>query len=57
MWFIEGDGVDPDIVVDINPFEDYLGKDAQLEKAVEVLLEELEDYRPLPPTPKDPVKN
>ena len=56
-WIIEGHGVDPDIVVDINPFEDYLGKDAQLEKAVEVLLEELEDYRPLPPTPKDPVKN
>lgn len=56
-WIIEGHGVDPDIVVDINPFEDYLGNDAQLEKAVEVLLEELKDYKPLPPTPAAPVKN
>jgi hypothetical protein len=30
QWIIEGHGVDPDIVVDINPFEDWLGKDAQL---------------------------
>src|SRR5574344_130624 len=56
-WIIEGHGVDPDITVDINPFEDYLGKDAQLEKAVEVLKEELKSYVPLPPTPQAPVKN
>ena len=56
-WIIEGHGVDPDIEVDINPFEDYLGKDAQLEKAVEVLLEELKDWKPLPGTPAAPVKN
>ena len=56
-WIIEGHGVDPDIEVDINPFEDYLGKDAQLEKAVEVLKEEMKNYKPLPPTPAAPVKN
>ena len=56
-WIIEGHGVDPDIDVDINPFEDYLGKDAQLEKAVEVLKEELKNWKPLPGTPADPVKN
>lgn len=56
-WIIEGHGVDPDIEVDINPFEDYLGKDAQLEKAVDVLKEELKNYKPLPPTPAAPVKN
>ena len=56
-WIIEGHGVDPDIEVDINPFEDYLGKDTQLEKAVEVLLEELKDWKPLPGTPAAPVKN
>lgn len=56
-WIIEGHGVDPDIVVDINPFEDYLGKDAQLDKAIEVLKEELKSYKPLPGTPADPVKN
>ena len=56
-WIIEGHGVDPDIVVDINPFDDYNGKDAQLEKAVEVLKAELKNFKPLPPTPADPVKN
>ena len=56
-WIIEGHGVDPDIEVDINPFEDYLGNDAQLEKAVEVLKEELKNYKSLPPTPAAPVKN
>lgn len=52
-WIIEGYGVNPDIEVDINPFEDYLGNDAQLNKAIEVLLEELKSYEPLPGTPSD----
>ena len=56
-WIIEGHGVDPDIEVDINPFDDWNGTDAQLEKAVSVLLEELKDYQPLPGTPEAPVKN
>ena len=56
-WIIEGYGVDPDIDIDINPFEDYLGNDAQLNKAIEVLKEELKGYKPLPGTPKAPVKN
>lgn len=55
-WIIENHGVDPDIVVDINPFEDYLGNDAQLDKAVEVLLQELQDWKPLPGVPADPVR-
>ncbi len=50
-WIVENHGVDPDIVVDINPFEDYKGNDAQLNKAVEYLLEQLKDYKPLPGTP------
>lgn len=56
QWIIEGHGVDPDIEVDINPFEDYLGTDAQLQKAVEVLKEELKNWKPLPGTPDAPVK-
>ncbi|HPX79484.1 MAG TPA: hypothetical protein PK603_04135, partial [Bacteroidales bacterium] len=52
-WIVEGHGVDPDIEIDINPFEDYLGNDAQLTKAIEVLLEELKSYKPLPETPAD----
>lgn len=55
-WMLESWGVEPDIVVDINPFEDFLGKDAQLDKAIEVLLEELKDWKPLPATPKDPIR-
>ena len=55
-WIIENHGVEPDIVVDINPFEDYLGNDAQLDKAIEVLLEELEGWERLPDVPEDPVR-
>jgi tricorn protease len=47
-WIIEGHGVDPDIDIDINPYEDYVGNDAQLNKGIEVLLEKLKDYKPLP---------
>ncbi|MCR4860435.1 MAG: PDZ domain-containing protein [Bacteroidales bacterium] len=56
-WIIEGHGVDPDIVVDINPFEDWLGKDAQLEKGVEYLKGELKNYKALPGTPAAPDKS
>ena len=56
-WIIEGHGVDPDIVVDINPFEDWQGKDAQLEKAVDYLKGELKNYKPLPGTPAAPDKS
>ncbi|MFA5325003.1 MAG: S41 family peptidase, partial [Bacteroidales bacterium] len=55
-WIIEGYGVDPDIIIDINPFEDFLGNDAQLDKAIEVLKEDLKNYKLLPGTPADPVK-
>lgn len=50
-WIVENHGVDPDIVVDINPFDDYLGVDAQLNKAIEVLKEEMKNYKPLPGVP------
>lgn len=55
-WMVENYGVNPDIEVDINPFDDYLNKDAQLEKAVEVLLDELKNYPELPATPADPIR-
>ena len=56
-WIIEGYGVDPDIEIDINPFEDYKGKDAQLEKAIEVLKAEMKDWPALPGTPAAPDKS
>lgn len=47
-WFKEGHGVDPDVIVPENPAELAKGKDAQLEKAVEVVLEELKNQKPKP---------
>ncbi|MBQ1832090.1 MAG: PDZ domain-containing protein, partial [Bacteroidales bacterium] len=57
QWIIEGHGVDPDIDIDINPFEDYQGKDAQLDKAIEVLKGEMKNWQPLPGTPAAPDKS
>ncbi len=56
-WIIEGIGVEPDIWVDNDPHQEYLGKDAQLDKAIEVILEELEDYEPIPDIPEPPDKS
>lgn len=40
-WVLEGRGVSPDIEVDNLPYATFTGKDAQLEKAVSYLKEEL----------------
>ncbi len=54
-WIVEGHGVDPDIVVDDNPADIYRGKDAQLDKAIEVALKLMKKYpqkiTPHPPFP------
>ena len=50
-WIIENRGVEPDIVVDNDPVKEAAGIDQQLDKAIEVLLKKLEDYKPLPGTP------
>ena len=41
-------------VFDINPFEDYLGHDSQLDKAIEVLKAEMKNWPALPGTPAAP---
>jgi len=41
QWVVENHGVDPDIVVDNLPHQEIAGRDPQLEKAVEVLLEKI----------------
>ncbi len=55
-WVIEGVGVEPDIVVDNDPAKEYEGIDQQLNKAIEVVLEELKTQGkkiyPIPPFPK-----
>lgn len=56
-WIMEGHGVDPDIVVDNDPAKEYEGIDQQLNKAIEVILEELKSWKTeLPPPPPYPVK-
>ena len=55
QWIIEGKGVTPDIEVRNDPAKEYEGIDQQLNKAIEVLLDELKknpkDYPPPPPFP------
>jgi tricorn protease len=55
-WIIEGWGVDPDIMIDNDPWQEYHGKDAQLEKAIEVIMEELKNRKELPAIPAWPDK-
>jgi len=56
-WIIEGYGVEPDIYVDNDPAKEYAGIDEQLNKAIEVILEELETQeKEIPPLPPYPVK-
>ena len=50
-WFVENHGVDPDILVDNDPIREQAGEDQQLDKAIEVILEQLKDRKPLPGVP------
>ncbi len=56
-WIVENEGVQPDLVVDLHPADVARGHDAQLVKAIEVLMEKIEaNPRPWPqhgPYPKD----
>jgi tricorn protease len=54
-WIIEGKGVTPDIIVDNDPAIEYGGKDQQLERAIEEILNELKTKeKKLPPPPPFP---
>jgi tricorn protease len=56
-WIIEGVGVEPDIVVDNDPAREYAGIDDQLDRGIEVALEELKTKgREVPPVPPFPIK-
>jgi len=50
-WVIEGHGVDPDIVVDNDPATEFAGTDQQLDKAIEVILQEIKEQGQTLPTP------
>jgi tricorn protease len=56
-WIIEGVGVEPDIVVDNDPYLEYTGTDQQLNKAIEVILDDLKTKaNKIPNHPPYPVK-
>ena len=54
-WVMEGKGVEPDIVVDNDPAREFAGTDDQLNKAIEIIKEELKKHpanlAPPPPYP------
>ena len=56
-WSIENVGVSPDIEVDLTPQDRVAGRDPQLDKAIEVLMQKLQDEpMDLPPPPPWPVR-
>jgi len=56
-WVVENEGVPPDIEVEQLPAEVIAGRDPQLEKAIEVILKELEKNPPVKPErPPYPVR-
>jgi tricorn protease len=56
-WLVEGHGADPDIVVDNDPASAVAGRDAQLEKALEVVRDQVK-AKPFtfPAKPKYPIR-
>ena len=56
-WIIEGHGVDPDIVVDNDPAKEFAGTDEQLNKTIELIMDELKTKeKTLLPIPDYPIK-
>ncbi len=54
QWVVENHGVQPDIVVDNTPDKVMAGQDPQLEKAVELVLKQVQEHPlVLPPRPPD----
>jgi tricorn protease len=55
-WIIEGFGVEPDIYVENDPAREYDGIDDQLNKAIEIIMEEVKNYKEIPDIPQAPEK-
>jgi len=57
QYVIEGEGVSPDIEVDNDPASEIAGRDAQLDRAIEEVKQQLaKDPHEFPKQPADPVK-
>lgn len=50
-WIIENYGVNPDIIVDNDPVKEWNGEDQQLNRAIEEVMKQLKERKPLPPIP------
>jgi tricorn protease len=50
-WIIENHGVDPDILIDNDPIREWNGEDQQLDAAIQEVMKELKDRKPLPGIP------
>ncbi len=56
-WLVENHGADPDILIDNDPASVMAGKDNQLDKAIEVVLQKIKEHPfTFPPVPQYPVK-
>jgi tricorn protease len=57
-WIMEGKGVEPDVYVDNDPAKEFAGTDEQLNKAIEIMKEEMKKKGvTLPPPPPYPDKS
>jgi tricorn protease len=56
-WIIEGYGVEPDIRVMNDPAKEFDGTDEQLNKAIEIIMQQLDEYKPMPEMPEAPDKS
>jgi tricorn protease len=56
-WIIENHGVDPDILVDNDPIKEWAGEDEQLNRAIEEIMKDLKERKPLPSVPAPRVWN
>lgn len=56
-WIIENHGVDPDIIIDNDPVKEWNGEDQQLNRAIEEVMKELKDRKPLKSAPAPRVWN
>jgi tricorn protease len=55
-WLVENHGADPDVIVDNDPASVAAGKDAQLDKAIDIVLKNIKEqpftFPDQPPYPK-----
>lgn len=56
-WMIENHGVDPDIEIDNDPIKEWAGEDQQLDKAIEEVMKDLKNRKPLKPVPAPRIWN